>query len=372
MHYLRRLYFGISNVDCVIVQTENHSKVRVLNVDNKTIPASKQKEFYDAINAIRAYQKKALWGRCMHWTASCDNAPIASHLISESWLRKIADSANKVVRFEIVANNVAKNGAVIEARQRGVDEKPSVTFPGFCVKHDNELFRCLEQNDFSATSKQLLALTYRSVCRDACAKYQMVACHLPQALEMEAPPFVTEQAITEMNNCLRLLDWKQKLEDMLSGGPSEIESFVVEFSTRPSVLASVTCSFPMTFTGRKLDARYEWMTLSILPSGNSGFAVFTWNTRAPKNPSLFVKSFKKIRPELQPTALLYFVLEITENFFIDPSWWNGLLPSVQTVLLARHSRSFTSEHILPPSGSLLPKTPLVDWGYVRSSYVRKF
>ena len=339
-----------------------------MQLDDTTIPASKQKEFYAAVDAICTFQKKAVLGRCMYWASSCEDAPIASHLIPESWLRKIADSTNHIVQFELVANNVARTGATMEARRRGVDEKPAVTFPGFCNAHDNALFRCLEQNDFTATPEQLLALTYRSACREACAKHQMVACHLPRALDAAAPPFFTMQAVSEMKNCLRLLAWKQSLDEMLSGGRNEIAAFVVEFAARPSVLASVTFSFPMTFTGRKLDARYEWMTLSILPSGNAGFAVFTWNKRAPKNPSLLVKSFKAIRPELQSTALLNLVLEVSENIYLAPDWWNGLSQPVQTALLARFSRSITSGVPAPPEGSLLPKTPLVDWRFVNSIY----
>ena len=171
-----------------------------------------------------------------------------------------------------------------------------------------------------------------------------------------------------MKNCLRLLAWKQSLEEILSGGRNEIAAFVVEFAARPSVLASVTFSFPMTFTGRKLDARYEWMTLSILPSANAGFAVFTWNKRAPKNPSLFVKSFKAIQPNLQSTALLNLVVEVSENIFLAPDWWNGLSQSVQTSLLTRFSRSITSAEPAPPAGSMLPQVPLVDWGIANSFY----
>lgn len=321
------------------------------------------------MDQMRAFEKRAALGKCMFWSADCTDTPIASHLIPESWLRKIADSTYHIVQFELVANNVARNGVTMEARRRGVDEKPAVTFPGFCNTHDNALFRCLEQNEFTGTPEQLLALTYRSTCREACAKHQMVACHLPRALDAAAPPFFTMQAVSEMKNCLRLLAWKQSLEEVLSGGRNEIAAFVVEFAARPSVLASVTFSFPMTFTGRKLDARYEWLTLSILPSGNAGFAVFTWSKRAPKNPSLLVKSFNTIPRELQSAALVNLVLEVTESFFVSPEWWNGLPKPCQQALLERYSRSLTSGDPAPLAGSLIPKLPsIVDWRIVNAAY----
>jgi hypothetical protein len=39
----------------------------------------------------------------------------------------------------------------------------------------HELFACLERQAFSASREQLLALAYRSICREACAKHQVVA-----------------------------------------------------------------------------------------------------------------------------------------------------------------------------------------------------
>jgi hypothetical protein len=340
-----------------------------VNLDDTQIPESKQQEFYAAAEAIRAFQRKAVLGRCMFWASECENAPIASHLIPESWLRKIADTTNHVVHFELLANNVAKNGAAIEARRVGVSHKPSVTFPGFCNKHDSKLFRCLEQDDFTATPEQLLALTYRSVCREVCAKQQMVACHLPRALDANAHPLLTMQTVNEMKNCLRLLAWKQQLEDTLAGGRNELAGYIVEFAVRPNVLASVTFSFPMTFTGRKLDARYEWITLSLVPRKTGGFAVFTWNKRTPKNPSLLVKSFKAIPSELQATALLNLLVEVSENIYLDPGWWHGLAQPVQNQLLARFSRSITTGNPAPRAGSLLPAKPLINWGIVNASHL---
>ncbi len=330
---------------------------------------SKQKDFYAILNEMRAFQKKAMLGKCMFWSGNCEDSPIASHLLSESWLRQIADSSNHVVQFELVANNVAWDGAAMEARRVGVGQKTAVTFPGFCSTHDSALFRCLEQGSFSGTPAQLLALTYRSTCREAWAKHQMVACNLPRALDEAAPPFMTLLAISEMKNCIRLLAWKQELEEMLMGGKNQLGAYVVEFGVRPSLLASGTFSFPMTFTGRRLDARYEWMTLSIIPSGGAGFAIFTWSKRSPRNPSLLVKSFKSVPRELQSAALLNLILEVSENIFVAPDWWNGLPQSRQTGLLARFSRSMSTDAPAPPANSLIPKPPpMVDWQVVNSAY----
>jgi hypothetical protein len=198
----------------------------------------------------------------------------------------------------------------------------------------------------------------------------MVACHLPRALDQDAQSLFTIQTVNEMKRFFLLWKLKLELESMVMNGKNELVGYVVKFAELPSLLASDTFSYPLTFTGKKLDERYEWLTLSILPSINGGYAVFTWSKRAPKNPSRLVKSFEAIPPELQSTALMNLVLELSETFCVAPGWWNSLSEQSQTDLLKRFARSLVSCNPAPPVRSLLPKTPpLVDWNVVNSGYV---
>jgi hypothetical protein len=328
-------------------------------------------EFFGVMKEMQAAQQRGVFGQCMSSLDECREPPISSHVLAESWLRNIADATRHVIKFEITTNNLAKSGVRIEPRRVGVGEKTAVTFPGFCRRHDSELFSCLETAEFTATPAQLLALTYRSVCREACAKYQMVKCHLPRALDKEAPLFLTEKVVTEFKNCIRLLARKQELEKSLAIPANEIAAYVVEFARRPTMLVSVTFSIPVTFTGRVLDVeRYDWTTLSIIASEKGGYAIFTWSKRASKNPARLVKSFIAINRELQSSALIYLALEISENFAIAPSWWASLTGPQQGDLLRRFSRSIVANTSKPSIRSLFPKPPgIVDWAIVNASYV---
>jgi hypothetical protein len=137
------------------------------------------------------------------------------------------------------------------------------------------------------------------------------------------------------------------------------------------MLVSVTFSLPVTFTGRVLDAeRYDWTTLSILPSRKGGYAIFTWNKRASKNPARLVKSFIAINRELQSTALIYLALEVSENLAIAPLWWASLTEPRQSDLRRRFSSSIVADSSKPSIGSLFPKPPgIVDWAIVNAGYV---
>src|SRR5208337_1591653 len=131
------------------------------------------------------------------------------------------------------------------------------------------------------------------------------------------------------------LAYKNALEINWQNPNDSLVSFVVRFTTCPTVLVSTTVTPAVTFTGRFLESRWDWISLSIIPSANGGWAVFTWDKSAPKNPSLFIKSFAKVPKELKTIALLWFIFESAENFAIAPRWWNSLTPERQKELFCR-------------------------------------
>ena len=342
-----------------------------MKLERTKLPTEKLGQFFGVLKEMRAFQQKGILGQCMSSLGDCLEPPIASHLLAESWLRQIADETNHVIQFDIVSNNLAKSDARIEPRRVGVGEKTAVTFPGFCRRHDSELFSCLETADFTATPAQLLALTYRSVCREACAKQQMVKCNLPRALQKDTPRFFTKKIVAEFKNYMRLLMRMKELENSFLVPGNDLAAYVIEFASRPTMLVSATFSLPVTFTGRILDfGRYDWTTFSVLPSKHGGHAIFTWSKRASKNPSRFVKSLTTINPKLQSSALLYLALEVSENFALAPSWWASLTGPQQGDLLRRFSRSLTTESSRPPVGLLVTNAPgIVDWMVTKADYV---
>ena len=308
---------------------------------------------------------------------NCNVPPIASHLLSRSWLEQIADTSHKIIQFRLTTEDRMNKPGCIETYRGGINK--AMTFPGFCQPHDNELFACLEKETFSATQEQLRALTYRSICCEACAKHQIVDCQWEKAdtqmqwaleTDQQAPPSFAFHVMGEMNRCIRLFAEKSHLETRWQNGGDSIAGYVVRFATCPTILVSTTINPLITFTGRVLEPRWDWLSVSIIPGVNGGWGVFTWDKAAPKNPSLFVKSFLKIPKHLQTTALLHFVLESSDNFAIAPKWWETLSPERQNDLFRRYGCSLKRGFEKPKSGTLLPpKAPWVEWNPVEAEYV---
>lgn len=333
------------------------------------LPKEKLAEFYAATKELRGFQKKPVLEKCMFWSGNCVAPPVGSHLLARSWLEQISDGTNHVIQFVMATENLGNQPAQIAARRVGINT--ATTFPGFCEKHDNEMFACLEKKPFAADREQLLALRYRSVCREACAKHQMVACHLPRAMDEAAPPPFSMRIVAEMKRCIDLLAEKQAIEEAMRNSDNFLESYVVKFAKSPTVLVSATIYPLVTFTGRVLEFRQEWATVSIIPSETNGWAVFSWPKCSPKNSSLLAKSFARIPSEHQTVALLNLVFEASENHAISPAWWDSLTDFRRNDLLKRFGRSFTvAGDNRPPAKTLLvSEKAWVDWQPVSAGYV---
>lgn len=323
--------------------------------------------FYELLGELRSLRNRPVLGRCMYWSGNCDAPPIGSHLLSRSWLEEIADDTNHILQLQMVTENLCNEPAQIAPRRVGV--KLATTFPGFCEKHDDEIFACLEKTMFSADKKQLAALRYRSLCREACAKHQIVGATLGNALTESAPPHVASHIVGEMKRCMLLLKEKQSFEEARNN--DDVQSYVVKFAKRPTVLVSATIHPLLTFTGRSLEFRPEWITVTILPSGNQGFAVFTWSKKAPKNSSLVIKTFRSLPARNQTLALIYLALEASENHAISPEWWNSLDQYRQQALMRRFGRVFISRRdpVVPDEVFVVNEKSWVDWEPVESYYV---
>ena len=303
----------------------------------------------------RVSQKSTLG--CLHWSQECNEAPIASHLISESWLRKIADSNNQVLTFRIAIEDVGKRPVRFISEPKGVGL--ATTFPGFCSRHDNELFKCLDSEEFLGSAPQVAALAYRSVCQEICYKHQFLKHEMQKALSPSSPAFYTQLAVREQNALLHLIKHQLRIAEMLRTGETHLESLTIEFKRLPSVLFGTTFSPFMTFTGRTLEKRSDFLTMAVLPKTRGGVAVFIWDRAHSKNPSLLIKSLKKIPREEISSRILSMAFEVTENFTISPDWWNSHNPRQQQNMLDRFARSVIEN--APPTQDIFADRLTVDW-----------
>jgi len=331
------------------------------------LPGEKIGQFHEQARIMRRFMEKPFLG-CLSGLEECPRNPICSHLLAESWLRRLAGESGHVVHFVLAIEGAGKRPVGFKPKLVGIGE--AITFPGFCQEHDSTLFSCLENEAFTASQRQLALLAYRSVCQDICIKHQMLKCNLPTALAPESPDFFAEKATGQFRLFLELLKRKLRIEEMLRVNRFALESYVVEFEHPPTFMVATTFLPYVTFSGRELEhPRMDWVTLTILPSAKGGIAVFTWDRAAPKNGSLLLKSLKAVPKELVTSCIFHLALEASENLVVSPKWWALQSKTEQTRVLARFGRSLLAD-IAPPPDTIRPEyNPALDWKPIRMGCV---
>jgi hypothetical protein len=156
-----------------------------VETDGKHFPIQDFEGFHSAVRKLRSAQSKGIFGKCMYWAESCSQLPTGSHSISRSWLDRIADKTSHVIMFRIPVENAGKKPISTTPTRIGINE--ATKFPGFCQTHDSKIFSCLENIDFTGSQQQLWSLAYRSICREACAKHQVVSFQLEMGMVKDVP-----------------------------------------------------------------------------------------------------------------------------------------------------------------------------------------
>lgn len=315
--------------------------------------------FYDGLKKLYSSRERTPLNTCMHWGEIC-SSPIGSHSISRSWLEQIAENGH-VGSLRLNVERAPHEAVRVVLESVGI--KQASVFPGFCQDHDSQLFTPLECHPFAATPEQLHLLAYRSVCREACAKHQVVRFQLEQGMLESKPTPHGERAVRDIFMAIELLALKQELDGPFASREfSLMEHFVIRFSKTPTVLVSTHFIPLITATGRRLECRLkDRLSMSVFPGAAGGFAVFSWMKSAPKNGSLFVKSLGTLTSERLTDVIVRLILEVSDNFFFSLSWWNSLGPN-QERLKSAFARNITMGDDTPPPDLFAPSGSFIgDW-----------
>lgn len=319
-----------------------------------------KKRYFEGLSDMnRAGDKLPPFGKCMYWREACSR-PIGSHSISRSWLEQISENGH-VQYLRLNAQNLSREPLKIVDASVGIRE--ASVFQGFCSDHDSELFSVFERQPFTGTPEQLHLLAYRSVCREACIKYQITGSRLKQGMVEKEPTPHGVRTVQEVFWTVELLAMKQELEDALGTSTLDVLShYVIRFGKTPQMLVSTNFIPLVTATGRKLESRPDdRLTLNVIPTGTGGFAVFSWRKRKPKNGSLFVKSLRDLNSARLTHVLVKLAMEVSDNAFFDPKWWRSL-GHHQDRLKTAFARNLTMGDDSPPADLFSrPEAPVADW-----------
>ena len=238
-------------------------------------------------------------------------------------------------------------GDRFDARLEGV--RVASTFTGFCGRHDTELFRPLETQEFGGTPEQCLLLAYRAVCRELYAKQGTLALadtlrELDRGRDSEVQREVQSRiggVLTGSSLAVQdLTGLKAAMEAYIFGRDfGSVHGHVILLDCVPEFMASAMLNPEYDFQGRRLQdlgpaSDVDWLSFSLIATDTGGAVVFTWlgENRVAEQ---LVNSLDTVADADVGHAIVRFTFEMTENVYASPVWWEGLSADERSQLLRR-------------------------------------
>ncbi|MEG4586211.1 hypothetical protein QUA54_13485 [Microcoleus sp. MOSTC5] len=148
---------------------------------------SKDKKVMNELKSFIYTQLKKKYNKCLWPKSDCTENCIKAHSIQNGQILDQLASNNHVV-MAVPTQNL-NTGPEIEFQQVG--RNLATTFTGLCQKHDSELFRPIDINEFDVSNQQQkFLIAYRSVLRELHTR-------IKAAIDLQTP----YQKIVELGKC---------------------------------------------------------------------------------------------------------------------------------------------------------------------------
>lgn len=270
---------------------------------------------------------KVRFEKCLDPTLSCTEKAINAHSVQNATSLGLIAEGNHVYELRMRV----KNGSP-ECLFEKVGRNQASTFPGFCSRHDTEIFKPIDTKPLSLDdAEQLFLIAYRSVTRELHTVME-AAMRLQTTLERQiaeglVPKDKPSPAMTEATaHMIKAWGvWKHRLEcydrpfAKSRFGDVLHSTFVIE--GRKPVLAS--SSF-FSVDDKAWGKRFAAVTLNVIPTSTTKAAVIV---SYPKEQS--GKARRYVAPiflkngDARLSALSHMLVDRAENFFVSPQHVEG-------------------------------------------------
>ncbi len=284
---------------------------------------------------------------------TCDGPVVSSHTIQRSGgLTRIARSGH-VYAFKPDLGLLKKHDGLLTPILVGVGN--ASTFPGFCGRHDKEMFRPIEDHPFDESNPEHVFLVcYRAICQELHAKRGVLQ-HLTSMRNLDkGKPFshqvqfqqwlarYTAGTLAGLRDAEHL---KGAMDDIAQSHDFSTLNYVaVSLDGEPPFLCCGATAITHDFHGRvlrslsdDLDRTADAVVFAVVPTDAGWAAVFCWLSSGSEGRA-FGESLAQLNDEDWPGAIGRFTFEHFENTCIAPEWWESLSDVSRLALLDRLRR----------------------------------
>lgn len=281
--------------------------------------------------------------------STCSGQIVQAHTV-----QKRGGNLTRIARGGKVYQFIPELGALLRDKQKvgpsliGIDQASTIW--GFCARHDNEMFRPIDYNDFTPCTEHAFLLGYRSLSRELYWKSAVID-SLPYVktldrgkspIEQEACQVILSQAGYSLQVGLDDLKREKQRYDrlLLRHNYNSVRYYALILDQTPEILCSgftqVEYDFAGTFLQDLSNSNLDPHCLgcSIVASQHGGAVVFTWLEDSSMC-SRFIKSLDAFTDERIGDAVIRFAFDYFENLYASPEWWDALSEQTTEALMDR-------------------------------------
>ena len=294
----------------------------------------KPKRAIDISSFIKERKRNRLRGRCFHYAAGvdCSDYSMAHSIQKNKLLSEIAINGH-VYGLSHDFGAIKRNSGRKLYKKIGINEIS--TFLGFCNRHDNELFRPIDDHALIPTKEQVLLYGYRSLCKELFVKQNSID-NLITTLEGVENSAIRDMLLGMVAGTyigLKGLEThKSYYDETLKNSQFEEVKYVLFQSTnKPNIVFSGLIYPDYDFLGNHLqdlgapDSKLEFIAYCSAWTERGWGFLFTWHSTSTTICEKFIDTLRKAAMQKGNYNDYLFRLAVgCENHAISPVWWECL------------------------------------------------
>jgi len=309
------------------------------------------------LGKLQKLQRDVFWRKrgCMYPKSSqsaCDGKIIDSHTIQRKGpLSKIVDDSGHVMHFE-----PSGDSAGLEAQSIGW--RKASTFPGYCRRHDSELFGPIENIAFDGGHEQCVLHAFRNLCNEIYRKQALIDSLKFQKSILDRGQDLDRQIAIQYSCNENIKGQRKSLEEseslrayiekaIVGSNYGALDSACFFFEGDISVVSSSVFQCEFDFEGSKLVDMWdlsidaELLSHSIANTEKGGAIVFVWH-KGGIHAKAVVESFERIPDDEKGDVFVQYCFLNCENTYFSAIWWKSL-HSKQKAQITSYARALYYE-----------------------------
>lgn len=282
----------------------------------------------------------------------CEGKIISAHTVHKASQSAIARDSH-VYAFIPSMDDLIKHNGVLPPKLTGIGVVS--TFTGFCGRHDNDIFRPVEDALFLASQEQCFLLAYRALSREIFGKQaQLESLQIQKGVDKGRNPI--DQMMIQMATAGMEEGVNAALADQAELKPeydrilverdfTNVRAYVIKIEAPPPIMCSGMFAPECCLNGTALQDLADlacvpdYLSISSFFDGEHGYIVLAWLEHDDVTCRIVAEQLDTIGDDDFASVLTRMLFEYIENLAIQPDWWEALDEGQRQALIERMANS---------------------------------